>query len=321
MGYERLRSKLKLSIAVGCVAHGAGFPLLDASAPPELRRFEYSQIHMGGAVKLTLYAESEQKAETAAKAAFARFAELEQIMSDYRPTSEIVQLAAKAVHKPVKVSEDLWRVIRRALDVARYSEGAFDPTCGPIVALWREARQTVRLPDPAKVAEAKSRTGWKFVKLDAREQTVQFEKPGMKLDLGGIAKGDACDQAILTLKQHGVSRALVEAGGDLKVCGSPPKTSGWLIAIKDWDSRLTLRDRAVSTSGDAEQFVEIEGKRYSHIVDPRTGVGVTNRIQATVVAPSGLTTDPLATAVCVLGPQRSRALLRRFGAKAMVVTQ
>lgn len=304
---------------MGLAALGAGGPNSDALTPAELRRFEYSQIHMGGAVRVTLYAESEAKAETAAKAAFARFAELEQIMSDYRPTSEIVQLASKAVDRPVQVSDDLWRVIVRSLAVARYSDGAFDPTCGPIVALWREARQTKKLPDPAKIEEARTRTGWRFVELDARAHAVLFKKPGMKIDLGGIAKGDACDQAMIVLKAHGIDRAMVEAGGDLKVSGPPPGKAGWTIAIKDWGEPLLLRHQALSTSGDTEQFVEIDGVRYSHIVDARTGVGVTNRLQASVLAPQGLTTDPLATAVCVLGPEKARGILRRFRAKAMIV--
>lgn len=297
---------------------GASFD--DAQDAPKLRRFEYSQIHMGVAVRITLYTDAEAKAERAAKAAFARFAELEQVMSDYRPTSEIMVALAKAHLEPVPVSRDLYRVLRRALDMAEASDGAYDPTVGPLVALWREARRTNVLPTPEAIAAAKEKVGWRFVHLDPRARTLMILKEGVRVDFGGIAKGDACDQAAKVLKNLGVASASVESGGDIRFFGQPPNTSGWLVSILNRQGRLILKDKAISTSGDAEQFVEIGGVRYSHIVDPKTGLGLTNRLQASVIANSGLTTDPLATALCVLGEEHSAALLRKYRARAIFVS-
>lgn len=302
-----------LSVA-GVVAH-----IPDGQTSPPLRRFEYSQIHMGVAARLTFYAETEQKAGAAAKAAYARFAELEQVMSDYRPTSEINDVCRRAAYGPVKVSEDLFRVLKRSLEIAEASGGAFDPTVGPLVALWRESRRSGVLPSAAQIEAAKAKVGWRFVELDPKARTVFIRKLGVKIDFGGIAKGDACDQAILTLKRNGVPNAMVEAGGDIKVSGHPPETSGWIIGIQGVNLRRIFKDEAISTSGDTEQFVVIGGVRYSHIVDPKTGLGLTSRIQASVIARDGLTTDPLATALCILGEKRSQALLRRYRAKGVFV--
>jgi FAD:protein FMN transferase len=274
---------------------------------------------MGIAFKLTLYASRESQAEEAASAAYARVGALEQVLSDYRPTSEASDVVRRAAYGPVPVSEDLYRVLSHALKVAEASDGAFDPTVGPLVALWREARRSSKLPEPLALAAAKAKVDWRCIELDPRRRTVFLKKVGVKFDFGGIGKGDACDQALAVLRRKGVRRAMVEAGGDLKVGDPPPGAAGWRVAVAGHPETLLLANRAVSTSGDAEQFVEIGGVRYSHIVDPRTGLGLTNRIQATAIAKEGLTTDPLATALCVLGPDGSGGLLRRFSARAVFV--
>ena len=167
---------------------------------------------MGVPVRLTVYAPSEATARTACRAAFDRFAALEDVMSDYRPTSELMRLCANAGQGPQPVSDDLWRVLERAQRLARLSDGAFDVTVGPLVRLWRVARKTARLPDAPALAEAKARVGWRKVRLDPEKRTVALETPGMQLDLGGIAKGFACAEAQKALRAHGVDRALVEAG-------------------------------------------------------------------------------------------------------------
>lgn len=274
---------------------------------------------MGVAVRITLYTQTQEKAESAAKAAYARFAELEQVMSDYRPTSEIMVALTKAHSEPAPVSRDLYRVLRRSLDIAEASDGAFDPTVGPLVALWREARRSGVLPSDEAIAAAKERVGWRYVVLDAKSRTLRITKEGVRVDFGGIAKGDACDQAVQVLRNLGVASASVESGGDIHFLGSPPGSSGWLVSILNRRGRMILKNKAISTSGDAEQFVEIGGVRYSHIVDPKTGLGLTNRLQASVIANSGLTTDPLATALCVLGEEKSPALLKKYRARAIFV--
>ena len=174
------------------------------------------------------------------------------------------------------------------------------------------------MPDPEKLAAALKLVGWRNVVLDEKAHTVQLLKAGMRLDLGGIAKGYAADEGLAVLKKNGVTRALVAAGGDIAVSGPPPDAAGWKIAIaplkEDADSDgpvMVLHDAAVSTSGDAEQYVEIDGKRYSHIVDPKTGIGLVGRMSATVVAPHGIVADGHTKIVAVLGPERAFNILAK----------
>jgi FAD:protein FMN transferase len=297
------------------------------AAEPALTRFKYVEPHMGTRFEIILYAPDQATADAAKKAAFERIAALDRSMSDYRPTSELMQLCKKAGGGPVKVSDDLVTVLTRAEEVSKLSDGAFDVTVGPLVRLWRRAKRTQELPDPKELAAAKALVGYRNVKLDAREKTVQLTKAGMLLDLGGIAKGYAADAAHAVLKKHGVTRALVAAGGDIAVTGPPPDTEGWSVGIAPLegpDSKpsrvLLLRDAAVSTSGDAERYVEINGKRYSHIVDPRTGLGLVGRMSATVVARNGLAADPLTKVVAILGAKRGLAIIDKTeGTAALLV--
>jgi thiamine biosynthesis lipoprotein len=191
---------------------------------------------------------------------------------------------------------------------------------GPVVKLWRRARRTQRLPDPDDLKQALALVGYQKMRLDPRARTVQLLVPGMQLDLGGIAKGYAADEALKVLERRGIQRALVAAGGDIAVSGPPPDAEGWSIGIaplEDPDSKpsryLVLKDAAVSTSGDAEQYVEIDGVRYSHIVDPHTGVGLIGRRSATVVARRGIMADSLTKAVIVPGPERGLATIDQLG--------
>jgi thiamine biosynthesis lipoprotein len=271
---------------------------------------------MGTQCKIILYAPDQSAAVRAAKAAFTRIAKLDDTMTDYRSTSELMRLCMKAGGKPVRVSDELFFVLSRAQEVSRLSDGAFDVTVGPVVRLWRRARKAQRLPDQEELSKAKELVGYQNVLLDGRDQTVQLKKPGMRLDLGGIAKGYAADEALGVLKRLGITRALVAAGGDIAVSGPPPDGAGWIIAIAALDpeaklpnSNLMLHDAAVSTSGDAEQYVEIDGKRYSHIVDPRTGIGLIGRQSVTVVAPHGILADSLAKVVSVLGPEHGIVII------------
>jgi FAD:protein FMN transferase len=290
--------------------------LLSAAAPPQ--RFVFSEPHMGTIFKIVLYADDEKQAARAASAAFARVAELDDIMSDYRPTSELMRLCDKAGTGPVKVSPELFHVLVRSVEVSDLSDGAFDVTVGPVVHLWRLARRTQRLPDAEKLAQARALVGWRNVKLDPKERTVELLKPGMRLDLGGIAKGYAGDEAQAALKKHGVTSAMVAAGGDLTFSNAPPGEAGWDVTIQPLDDEeakqprhLRLANAAVSTSGDANQYVEIDGKRYSHIVDPHTGLGLVGRMSVTVVAPNGITADSLTKVVCVLGPDKGFPLIEK----------
>ncbi|MEW5977505.1 MAG: FAD:protein FMN transferase [Acidobacteriota bacterium] len=276
---------------------------------PSLARFEYVQSQMGTQFRIVCYAAQEESAERATAAAFHRIAKLNDTMSDYAPNSELRQLCAQAGGPAMDVSEDLFHVLRLSQELAVLSDGAFDVTAGPVVQLWRRARRQRALPDPIRLQRALNLVGYSDLVLDTGHRRVTLSKQGMQLDLGGIAKGYAADEALRTLHMHGMDRALVAAGGDIVVGAPPPGKSGWKIGIAPLETPergpkvfLELHNAAVSTSGDAEQYLEIQGQRYSHIVDPRTGMAVPGRSSVTVVAERGADSDPLATAVSVLGP-------------------
>jgi thiamine biosynthesis lipoprotein len=308
-------------------------PPVVAAAPvvpaAPLARHETSEPHMGTTFRLVLYASSAERAARAAQAAFARVAELDATLSDYRSDSELMALCRRAGGPPVPVGPDLLRVLSASQEWARRSGGAFDVTVGPVVQLWRRARRVGEMPGESALTEARGLVGDDKLRLDARAATARLARAGMRLDLGGIAKGFAADEAQGVLRAHGITRALVAAGGDVVVSGPPPGKAGWSIEValpaplRDPDARpLELRDAAVSTSGDAEQFVTLGGVRYSHIVDPRTGMALTGRSGVTVVAPTGTTSDALATAISVLGPERGLRLAEAIpGAAAWIVQE
>ena len=299
----------KVLIALGLLLCGCAAPAAEAA------RCEFSQTAMGVVCRMVVYAPNEDSAKRACTAAFDRIARLEDLMSDYRPASELMRLCAKSRGKPVKVSPELMLVLTKSRELSERSAGAFDVTVGPMVKLWRESRKSGKLPDAGRLENARRYVGWRKMTLDPKKRTARLAVAGMQLDLGGIAKGYACDEAIRVLKKHGIGSAMVEMGGDIVVSGPPPGKDGWVIEIPNAGpdhSRKTLTNSGISSSGDTEQYVEIDGTRYSHIVDPRTGVGLTDRIAVTVVAPNGITSDGLSTAISVLGADKGRVLARTF---------
>jgi len=272
----------------------------------DLREFEAVEPHMGTLFRITLYAADEQRAAAAFRAAFDRVRELDEILSDYKPDSELNQIS---VGHPAKVSEDLFHVLAASQQLAEETGGAFDVTLGPVIRLWREARKNNRLPDRAALDEAGGRCGYRKLRLDRANRTVTLEQAGMQLDVGGIAKGYAADAALAVLKDLGIRSALVAASGDLAFGDPPPGQRGWKIGAGS--AVLELRNAAVSTSGDAEQGLDAGGKRYSHIIDPITRMGLTSGITVTIVAPTGILADGLATAVSVLGAERGIELVKQ----------
>lgn len=305
----------------------AGCRSPETTAP--LNRYQFYSGHMGTRFGITLYAPDPASAEAAAEAAFRRVADLENVMSDYDADSELMRLRQQPPGKPASVSADLFDVLQRAQNISRRSNGAFDVTIGPHIRQWRFARKRKVLPTEPEIAAARAAVGWQKLKLDTRARSVTLLAPDMRLDLGGIGKGYAADQALKVLRERGIHRALIAASGDIRVGDPPPGKPGWTIAISGMDGRtnapaptILLHNAAVSTSGDTEQFIEIGGVRYSHIVNPATGVGLTERIQATVVARDATTSDALATAVCILGAQRGLALVDSWpNAAALIVSK
>jgi FAD:protein FMN transferase len=302
--------------------------VLGLAAPPadaQLLRHEFSELHMGMRVRMVVYTPNEAEARDAVRDAFGRIAALEDILSDWRPSSEVRRLATLPAGARATLGVELCTVLGAALQLARRTGGAFDPTVGPFVALWREARRAGRMPPGEALEGARARSGWQRVRLDSASCAVAFDGDSVRLDLGGIAKGYILDEALRTLEIRGVHRAMIEAGGDIVVGDAPPGQPGWAIAVPHDDPALAARARAlvraaIATSGDTEQSVTIGGVRYSHVVDPRTGLGLTGGAMATVIAPDGLTADGLATALTVLGADGLSMVSRYPGALAALRT-
>ena len=295
-------------------------------AGPELQRYEAVEPHMGTLVRITVYAPGEQAANIAFRAAFERIRHLDHILSDYRPDSELARVTREPVGRAVPVSDDLFAVLQAAQDLARATDGAFDVTQGPVVQLWREARTSGRIPDPAALRAAARRSGFRKLHLDAARRTVTFDTAGMALDVGAIGKGYGASEAVKALRAVNVRRALVAVSGDLAFGDAPPGQRGWRIQVHPGDPSvsfpavLELVNAAVSTSGSSAQHVTIDGRRYSHVIDPASGMGLSDDVTVTVIAPGGLEADGLDTAISVLGAARGLELVEsRPGAAALVL--
>jgi thiamine biosynthesis lipoprotein len=310
------------------------FDLLGCAAPAAgPQRLTFTRPLMGSAMSIVLYSESQttdglNRAAAAARAAFQRMADLEAVFSDYRPESELNRLCAAAGGPPVRVSTDLFDILRAASVVSQATQGAFDVTIGPLTHLWRAARQTGVPPDARDIEAARPCIDWRLIEFDDRTRSVRLARPGMQLDLGAIGKGWAADAAAEVLQRGGLTRYMVDAGGSLRTGDPPPQQDGWPVVIDSGlqpETRLRLRLRrcGIATSGDAAQFIKIGPTRRSHIIDPETGEPVRGRTAATVIADDAATADALATALDVLGPERGLPLLaRRYpGVRARMVIE
>jgi thiamine biosynthesis lipoprotein len=278
--------------------------------------FEAVQPHMGTLMQIKCYAHSETQAKQALRAAFERIAQLDGKLSDYKPDSELSRITVIAVNHPVRVSPDLFRILAASQKLSQESGGAFDITLGPVTHLWREARKAKRLPASATIRSVLTRCGYRKMHLDASRHTVWFDKPGMQLDAGGIAKGYAADEAVAVLQKLGIQSALVAASGDLAFSDAPPGQPGWKIGVDSFDKAnvpltriLVLSNAAVSTSGDMEQHLDENGIHYSHIINPKSGIGLTKHITVTVVAHHGIEADATTKVVSILGKTRGLAFI------------
>lgn len=277
---------------------------------------------MGTRFAVTCHGSDEAKATAAADEAFAEGERINAAASDYLPDSELMRLPAGGAAVPV--SPLLAELLEVSRDMAERCGGAFDPTLGPLTTLWRESRRTGELPAGEDRAAALAACGWSELNVDAKARTVRLGKPGMRLDLGGIAKGFAADRMFGVMKKHGFATTCITAGGDLRLGDPPPGKTGWKVGLKTFDPErpeevVELSNCAVSTSGDLHQFVEIGGKRYSHILDPRTGLGLTEKVAVSVIAPTATVSDALATACCVTGAAGAEEFGLKRGATRVIV--
>ncbi len=301
-----------------------------------LGRFEYTEPKMGTEFRLIFYAPSQEKADQTAQAAFDRVDALNKILSDYDPSSELSRLSMTAgTGQKTMVSKDLWTVLTLAQSIAKKSKGAFDVTIGPLSKLWRRAIRQKAFPGEAAMSAAKEKVCYKHLKLDHKTNSVTLTKEGMRLDLGGIAKGYTVDAIWEVLQEHGVQNALIDGGGDIYAKGSPPDSKGWKVKMltrktrtasldffdpdtKNWSKRLEqdlvvyLTDSAIASSGDTYKSLEFNDVKYSHIINPKTGLGLTHNEIINVGAPNCALADALASALSVLSIKKGKRLLKQF---------
>ncbi len=281
-------------------------------------RVEVGRALMGTEVRVLLYADDESAGVAAANDALDEIARLEQMLSTYIPESELSKLNAADHGKPVSVSAELWQILGLALDLARKSGGTFDPTVGPLVDLWKAAGEKGALPSDAERNAALAKVGFGRVELHPPTRGVRFTVPGMRIDLGGFAKGFAAQAAWALLGMKGFPACLVDVGGDVVVGAAPPGKAGWDLEADGVPVRLV--DCAAAGSGHDARFVTIDDELYSHIVDPRTGLGLRGDSSIVVIARDGPTADAMATAALVHGGDEGLALIESApGAEARML--
>jgi thiamine biosynthesis lipoprotein len=301
--------------------------ILISGEAQSVQRYEYQEKHMGTLFRIVLYAETQSSADSSANNAFQRIAELNTKLSDYLPDSELNCLSASSGSgKKVKVSKDLYRVLKISKRWSRRSDGAFDVTIGPLSKLWRRAFRQQAFPDSTAVAEALQKVNYRWVKCSVFSQKVKLKKAGMRLDLGGIAKGYAIDEAMKVLQKMGIRHALVDGGGDILFTDPPPDDSenypgtqsrrsptdpAWILQTPSGDT-LRVAQTAVATSGDTYRFLEHHGKRYSHIINPKTGYGITESRPVTIMAPNCTAADALASTLSIIDRKKMKRWNRKW---------
>ena len=277
-------------------------------------RFEFEHQQMGTQIRLVCYTSNQKMADSASNAVFTRIDDLNSILSDYLVDSELNKLC-RETRRDVVISDDLYKVMLESVEISKTSTGAYDITAGAIIRLWRAAKKSSKLPTDEEIKQAMGSVGYQNLTFKAWG-LVRLEKEDMQLDLGGIGKGFAADEALKILHSFGLKQVLIDMGGDIVVGDPPPQKEHWTLAFYYYDEdgkevtqKLALKNQAVATSGDLYQFMEIDGIRYSHIVDPKTGMALQNNIQVTTIAPNATMADGYASALSVMGIAKAPLLV------------
>jgi FAD:protein FMN transferase len=280
-------------------------------------RFEYKYQQMGTQIRLVFYTENKQKADSVSSLVFERIDNLNHILSDYIEDSELNMLTNEGIGD-VTVSNDLYAVLKKSVRIAEKTNGAFDITAGPLIRLWRRTRKSKIKPTPSDLEAAKEKVGYQYITFP-KQNTVRLGKQGLQLDLGGIGKGFTADEVIKILLKNGITSALIDMGGDIRVSAPPPGRPYWVLAFSYYDGKgdeivqkIKLKNAAVATSGDVYQFVEIDGIRYSHIVNPLTGMALTTSIQVSVIAENATKADAYASALSVMGIEKAKEKIKEI---------
>ncbi|MEP7271931.1 MAG: FAD:protein FMN transferase [Acidobacteriota bacterium] len=298
---------------------------LRRDTPRELIRYKDSRVSMACAYQIVAYGNDLQQLRIVVERAFDEIDRIDRLMSHYKPDSPLSRLNRQAAQGPMKIEPELFDFIAECLRYSSVSNGAFDITVGSLMKAWGFFRGEGRMPSDQELSVARRTVGYQHVILNAEEQTIYFDQPGVELDLGGIAKGYAVDRAVGVLRLGNISRALVSAGGStIYGLGSPPREAGWTVKIQDPvapdKTALTVRlkDQALSVSGSYEKFFELGGHRYSHIMDPRTGRPVEGTLGVAVITDNGTAGDALDNVFYVQGAVWSRKSLAAFPVSAVI---
>jgi thiamine biosynthesis lipoprotein len=279
---------------------------------------------MGTFARVVVVAANRDIANKCIEAAFAEIYKVDELMSSYKSDSQISIVNREGFNRTVEVSDSVYEVLQRSIEFSRLTDGAFDITVGPLVDLFHSSEKTEVAPSEEEIAQAKAKVGFEKLELNDQNKTVRFTVEGMRLDLGGIAKGYAVDKAIEAAKKAGAMGAMVDIGGDIRCFGKTPKgKDNWLIGLQNPSTssdagennillELKLTGQAVATSGDYQQFVLIKDKRYSHIINRQTGTSSEGLSSVTIIADNATDTDSLATAVSVMGVEKGLALIEKL---------
>lgn len=298
------------------------FVFLFSCSGPKEKIYKKNLILMDTLVTINVVSDSERTAEAAMDKAFAEIDRLDKLLNFFSEKSELSAINKNAGISPVPVSPDTLDLIEKALQVSERTNGAFDATIGPVVSLWDFPNNPVNPPPAASIKEKLKLVNYKWVVLDKTKSTVFLKEKGMLLDLGGIAKGYAADKAVEALKAQGIKSGLVSVAGDIKAFGLKPGGGEWVIGIKNPRQKnkedeiiatVRLRDTAISTSGDYERYFIAEGRRYHHILDPKTGYPAEGCQSVSIVTKDGFNTDAFSTGIFVLGPEKGMQALKEAG--------
>ena len=291
-----------------------------------LKRYQFEEPKMGSPFQIILYSKDRISAQQIAAKAYKLIDSLNLIFSDYEVESELNKLSQTAgKNSCVQVSPLLYDLLRKSRNAWQLSERKFDITVGTLSKLWRDARRTGQFPNDSLIQAAKARTGMQYVLMDSTKHSIQLTLHGMQLDMGGIAKGFIAQYVLDFLNENGFPMSLTNAGGDISFGDAPPGKDGWSVAVsiplrdQVLPTNLILKNQSIATSGNMYQFLEHNGRKYSHEIDPQTGYGIQSQRSVTVISSDGALSDWLATACSVLSIKKSKKLADQLGAELLIL--
>lgn len=323
---ERKSKILKTIVTVAFV----GMLMILAFNRRTIRVEQYSLDYMGTATHIIVFAKNENLGNQYIVKAMTEISRIEKMMSYHDPNSELSNINRCAFGKPVVLSNELFELLTKSVEYYKASGGKFDVTITPLLELWRNSKSA---PTDKEFEHAIAKVGTEKLILDANESTIRFGVEGMLIDLGGIAKGYAIDRAVEVLKNSGAKGGMVDIGGDLRCFGFAPASGGYIVGLQnpaavddvnqpELIAKFEIMDMAVATSGDYRRYVEIDGERVSHILDPSSRTGAKNYSSVSVLAKSAIDADALATSISLMSKDNATGLLESLtDTEAVMITK